>query len=466
MEVTLPVGHNYYEEKPAAEHELEALFSNDAKLVKRDLFEGMFELTTFNANLSKITITNVRSPRVEFEKEEKLILKLYSKQSNGDLRYYAQTGLFAGIIYHKGYRFNISSRYGKVFLRRMLNFANDIYVDSDVPASENKKDVNEFQFIIAYLFLHSLEKASVVGLPAAYRNKAERTYKFRGKVDMKSYLKNDIPFQGKVSTIIREHTYVQQIIDVLYQALKITESSFGTDINKNLLGIKQVLKENYSGKYITNSTLNLAKEHSVLLNPVFASYRTVLRYAEIIIHNYDLSTLKSSNQLSTAGFLFDISELFEVYLEKLLRLHMKDWTVSAQTELQIYSKMFYKRKMYPDIVLHHKKTDEVMVFDAKFRKMDYSRQDLDREDFYQIHTYMQFYGTRLLAGGLLYPLSRIADSARSHSPSLFGFSDLRSAFAVDGIHLNSNMCLAEIISQEQLFIGRLIQLTAASNKLS
>ena len=98
----------------------------------------------------------------------------------------------------------------------MLNYVNDIYVDNQDTLAKQSDDTNEFQNIIAYLFIQSLERASVLGLPKTYQTLSQHGHKVRGKIDVNAYLKNNMPFTGKITTSYREQIYVQEIIDVLY----------------------------------------------------------------------------------------------------------------------------------------------------------------------------------------------------------------------------------------------------------
>ena len=62
--------------------------------------------------------------------------------------------------------------------------------------------------------------------------------------------------------------------------------------------------------------------------------------------------------------------------------------------------------MIPDIVFQ--KDNEVLVWDAKYKRMKYDFYDYDRSDFFQIHTYINYYQKNfsVMAGGLLYPLTK------------------------------------------------------------
>ena len=115
--------------------------------------------------------------------------------------------------------------------------------------------------------------------------------------------------------------------------------------------------------------------------------------------------------------------------------------------------------MYPDLVLKHLESEKVIVLDAKFKKMRLKYLDLDRSDFYQIHTYMQYYGSSMLFGGLIYPLSIGHDLEKAYSESLFDNAYNSQRFIVDGIELHQsnleNMTIKQIIDSENQFLKRL-----------
>jgi len=65
--------------------------------------------------------------------------------------------------------------------------------------------------------------------------------------------------------------------------------------------------------------------------------------------------------------------------------------------------------------------------------------DLDRSDFFQIHTYMSYYqndGYDVVAGGLLYPMEITYDESKCLSESLFGKNN-EIKFIVDGLDLSN-----------------------------
>lgn len=462
MRISVPVNHNFYEEAPIQEADLGIFFNVKESGVKslRQIFSSVYELKLGAEQLKQVKVFNFKHNRFFDQDEERLILKLYSKEkAEQEKEYIIQTGLYAGVLFHKGCKINITTKYGDTFLKRMLNFVNDIYVDNEQIKAKKDETENQFFFIIAHLFIQSLEKAVVLGLPQQYQKHQERSHKVRGSIDFNNYLKRDIPFQGKLTTTFRERMYIQEIVDVLYLTLKKLESVFGKEIYSRLLGVSQLLKQQYSGRFANNETIQKAKTHQTINNPMYRGFKKVLEYAEIILLNKDLMPDNEKQDLVTAGYLFDIAELYELYLEKLLRRNFSEWFVSGQVEIPIYQKKFYRRSMFPDLIMTHKTNGKVIVFDAKFKKMELQNKDIDRADLHQIHSYSGYYQSNLIISGLIYPLSKKIDFEYSHTETLYGNNN-EVHFVIDGVFVFENQTMEELIENENEFIKRISNLTS------
>jgi 5-methylcytosine-specific restriction endonuclease McrBC regulatory subunit McrC len=466
MRISVPVNHNFYEEAPISESALSETFAVNNPGVKyiKQLFSSVYELKIGAEQLKQIKIFNFKSRHFPKPDEARLILKLYSKENSEQKKeYIVQTGLYAGILFYKGCKINITTTYGDAFLKRMLNFVNDIYIDNEQVNATKDEIENQFLFIIAYLFIQSLEKAAVLGLPQQYKKHQERSHKVRGSIDFNDFLKRDIPFQGKLTSTFRERMYVQDIIDVIYLALRKLEKIFGKEIHSRLLGLTQLLKQQYSGRFVTYETIQKAKTHQSINNPIYSGFKKVLEYAEIILLDKDLMPENDKQQLATTGYLFDIAELYELYLEKLLSRSFQDWTVSGQEEIPLYKLKFYKRSMFPDIVMKHRTNGKIVVFDAKFKKMDMMNKDVDRADLHQIHSYSGYYKHKLIASGLIYPLSKAINAAEAHSESLYGNDENEIKFIVDGIYVTASHSIKDIIENEAAFIERVSSVINCTN---
>lgn len=406
-----------------------------------------------------------------------LILSI-SKGMDG--KHIAKTENYVGKFTWDGLEVDIKSRFSDVFMMRMLNVVNDVFLDdaSSFSAKESK-NLDFSKFIIYYLFVQKLEKAFLLGLPKAYRSIQHHEMKLKGKIDINRFINHDIPFQGKISSVSREQKEIQEVIDVLHKAVTAIDKN-GESLTKNITHIKTHLKQHKSSQYVSNATIQKALTSKALQNPIFAPYKSVLEYAKLVIDGSNLEE-KTKGKDKTYGFLVNVAELFEIYITKLLQKEFPGWSVDSPSlkldDDDFGNSYLYNRKIIPDIVMQDNESNKVMVFDTKYKRMTFhknqhgSGDDIDRCDFFQINTYMNYYNNQskhhLIAGGLLYPMEAKFDQALCHSDNWFGNSNVK--FIVDGIDLvglkdsdKDEPIFANIERREKAFINglrRLLQTT-------
>lgn len=425
------------------------------------LNSSLITLKDVNKNQDKFVLMDFSCNKKQYFKRDDEQQLVFQLAKTIDDNYYVKTGLYAGVITISGITFCIMPKNIALF-KRMLNFANNIYVDKTEKNSEKSQEPSEFP-LFEYLFLTSLKKASVLGFPQEYSKVEYHDIRIHGNVDVNSYIKKDIPFIGKLSSKRNERHYVQSIVDVLSAALSVCHS----DIQKmfpNLSFISSELKAAASRIRPTLETIQKAKNHRSLQNPMFAPFRRTLDYAELILRKQNLISSdeeKSSNKIS--GYLLDVASLWELYLENLLRNNFQSegWTISAQEKLSLYEGTFFARDNYPDLVMRHK-DGRLVVLDAKFKKMNFAQDhygncDVDRTDLFQIQSYAGYYrekGENIILCGLIYPLSKDLDNKTYlYGP---GISDIN--FIIDGIYIGDEKNFIpdqELPEQESAFIERL-----------
>jgi 5-methylcytosine-specific restriction endonuclease McrBC regulatory subunit McrC len=392
--------------------------------------------------------------RIAEKNADDLILSILPQKEG----YCIQTGNYVGKIRHNGMEFEIGSRFSQVFLERMLSFANGLFLDDLKLEGDRAAGLDIARFVLFFVFTQQLEKALLLGLPKSYQSVNHREPVLRGRLDIAGIIRRDMPYVGKISSIGREQKEVQPIVDLLFRATAIIGKEQNANIfKKRLSNIHPHLKQLRSKTPVTGQTVYQAQSEKALQNPIFAPYKSVLKLAELIVKNEAVKEQKGAQE--TQGFLLNVAELFEVYITGLLRLHFFDWTIDSP-KIQLYSSQFYSRKIIPDIVMQ--KEDRVAVFDTKYKRMNMigTRQngmgDLDRNDFFQINTYMAYYrqkGKELLGGGLIYPLSRHHDPGQCFADR---WLDGEGWFAVDGIELDSaGDDMQKIKETEEAFIKRL-----------
>lgn len=391
------------------------------------------------------------APNVELQNRgnaEDLIIEV--APSNLDELPLITTGNFIGEFTYAGRSFSIGSRFSDVFLKRMLNFANDIYFDNvDALPLEKLNSTSSFsRLILRYLFVQSLEKAYLLGLPKAYTAIHDDSLSIKGRLNISRFIQQAIPFRGELPTTSREMVEVLDIVDTLFKALQIVERGLALESKKqtnadalgNVRHVIRHLREARSGKPFTNETLARAKRNKSLQNPMFAPYKNVLRYAEYIILTDSMQQSKSNADVNFSGFLVNVADLFEIYVTKLIKRSVPECKVHSP-EIVIHAGKFFERKIIPDIVVEDEKN--VLVFDTKYKRMDFigrSRHgmgDLDREDFFQINTYMAHFANQsektLIAGGLIYPIYNTSQKTLPEEDRWLQSANVR--FCVHGIRI-------------------------------
>ena len=434
--------------------------NNDKKVIGEKLEINLNDYQTKSLNNTFFSFFKDEE-KIKSKNEDDLIISIKKDGEN----YLAQTGNYVGKFVWQGLEIDIKSRFSNTFLERMLNFANDIFLD-DVSITDNKidKDFDISKYIICYMFVQNLEKAFLLGLPKAYKSIEHHEMKLKGKIDINKFIKYYIPFQGKISSVSREQKEIQEIIDVLYKAVKIIDNKNKAFL-KNISHIKTHLKQYKSNNYLSNDIINKALKSKALQNPIFAPYKKVLEYARFIINGNNIEE-KNDGKQETFGFIINVAELFEIYITKLLQKEFSDWYVESP-HLRLDEKFgktyLYSRKIIPDIVMT--KNKDVIVFDTKYKKMNFNYVkgngvDVDRNDFFQINTYMSYYQNQnynVKIGGLLYPIEKSFKENKDICHSQTWFGNLNSKFIVDGIDLsdlkedNENK-FASIVKREQKFI--------------
>ena len=363
-----------------------------------------------NLKHSLIGIVDYKTFRRKSDNDASAKRELIFRVDKTDDKYSIVAGKYCGFlsIPVKGNRckpvqLEISCGYSDRFFKRILDFCCGIYVN-DNPFGGEKAIRSIYSLLVQYMFLVSLRKTINNGLPKKYVINKGRGYGVKGNVDIESYINSDLQsFDKKLTNVFSERKEIQSIADVLYFALTCCKVS--NDVLPNLVVYRNYLHGLYSGVKPSRSIIRKALSEPKLKNSMYSSFRLPLKYAEILI-NHD--NITSGNSTQSSGFLVDASFLWEMYLYNLLRLHFHEWSIDSQAQISVYGEenVFYAKNNYPDIVMT--KDNKIVILDAKFKKMTFSRDDVDMDDFRQIHFYAYYYSVKnpdkKIYSALVYPV--------------------------------------------------------------
>ena len=392
---------------------------------------------------------------------------VYELAQKTDDSYYFKTGLYTGFLNintkGKHIRLEIDTGYSDTFFRRMLNVANNVFLDNTSSGAKNAKS-NSLSNLVSFMFLSRFKYAFSMGMPSEYKIVNEHGFNIKGKIDIKKYIQKDMFLGGALSYSYKERQYVQDVIDVLYLAMKTLKDS-GEINTADYEKYYRELRQMRSGKTVTRTVIRNIKNHRSLNNPLYNRYKTALYFAEMVLEMKEVFHEDKNSSPGFSGFLLDISQLWELYLENLLKKRFGDeYIISAQQELELYGDAFFQRTNRPDIVIETKDHVPVAVLDAKFKTMNFRYDDVDRNDMFQIHSYTGYYNELsklsenppLRFCALIYP-SRFDPDVQTKAP-LYGLNDAETQFAVEYIRVEDNYSFEDIEKSESAFLDRIEQL--------
>ena len=125
--------------------------------------------------------------------ESRLVYELAKTQeADGQYYYYFKTGLYTGFLYiktkdNKHIRLEIDTGYSDKFFRRMLNVANNVFLDNTSSGAKNAK-ANSLSNLVSFMFLSRFKYAFSMGMPSEYKIVNGHGYNVKGKIDLKKYI--------------------------------------------------------------------------------------------------------------------------------------------------------------------------------------------------------------------------------------------------------------------------------------
>lgn len=333
------------------------------------------------------------------------------------------------------YRVNIIPRFGNVFLFRILEeIFNVRFHQSFSELSTSNSSNHLIKKIIAFIWLQKLGNANKHGVPKKTETVLNTGYTIKGKINVRktiySYFKT-----GEIISQYSKKVVDPVIAQILSQAYRILNRDFGlTNLRGSESAIDAIHEFESSAKDFRY--LNTSQFDKIRYKDIYLPFKPVVDLSWELIKSKKLNSQQKDSKHEKQSFLIDIAELWEIYLRSLLKTHLgkSGWKVYSKS-LDSYSSMFYKRKIIPDIIAE--KGDDYIIWDAKYKRMNGSSLDIDRADFFQIHTYLQYFsGERnVLGGGLLYPTNFNKNVQEKYSNNLLNEFGQSSIFGIDGIDL-------------------------------
>lgn len=358
----------------------------------------------------------------------------------------------------KDYKIRIEPRFGQVQLFRMLE---EIY---NIRFSDSKSTLDkeiDYQLLIkrliAFMWLSMLAQANKHGLPRTTVLKVHKGTTIKGRLNLR---KSIIPYytENQVVSEYREKQPDQVVAKILYKAYEILRLEYGVAKIKQPNATRNAI-EQVKACLISDGSVSDYDYQSLKLKSIYASFKSIIDLSWDIIKKKEFGNKDSARD--GQSFFIDMAELWEIYLRSILkkRFISEGWIISSPNN-KVYQGKDYSRLIIPDIVM--KRGRDTLVFDAKYKQMNYRYFDYDRADFFQIHTYINYYQQKqnVIVGGLIYPLSEHFSKTRkdsNYTKTLYNEGTNKTRFIVDGIDF-SQINEENIYEEEMKFLNRISSL--------
>lgn len=366
------------------------------------------------------------------DKEDDMPFAQWLRDVNGDNDWKWFAGRWVGSVKTDEYTIEVRPRFGNLSLFVLLDEIFSINIFNNLSAEDVSNTDSLLQKLIPFIWAQKLGEANKYGIPHTTIDVLHKGLSVKGRLLIR---KSILPFfkQKEVISATREKQVDATICRIILQAYKLLNKNKVMNIRSKLSENAENALINFENAKILDTQVTLKQYNDIRYKSIYESWRGVVDFSWQIIQNHNFSQKESENSKGF-GMFVDMAEIWEMFLRSKLQKAFPDWDVSSP-EIDTYNETFFKRKIIPDIVM--KKGNDVMVFDAKWKRMEYRSEDVDRTDFFQIHTYIQYYhrkGYNVIAGGLLYPISLEEEKLKGSKTfaALHGI-DNNTTFIVDGI---------------------------------
>ena len=296
-----------------------------------------------------------------------------------------------------------------------------------------------FDFLL-YLFPYYLKKALAQGIFKKYRRFEYNDANIRGPIDVNRHIRQNIPFKGSVAYSAREHTYDNEVTQLVRHTIEYIRTK---EQGSTILNIDSDTKEGVNQVVMATQSYN-ARERQRVINqnlrpvshPYFSAYTELQTICLQILRHEELKYGTDDSQIY--GILFDGAWLWEEYLNTIFEENNLDITHAKNKTGDNGISLFKNgwKCYYPDFYKFVEGDKEgSFVFDAKYKRLGYdinpneqeflksNKISICREDLFQMITYMHVLPAAHCA--LLYPIepneaSQTAETIVSDSRELAG----------------------------------------------
>jgi len=338
--------------------------------------------------------------KIKDDKDAHYILR---KCENGGFKF----GNYIGRFTFERQEYVINSCFGKELEAELLKTIDSAFFSSGGSVAGASGDI-PMDYVLYASFISRLKLAKLSGFPSVYKKIPFRDYALHGSLNVKNFIKKDQPFTGKISSRKSSRVPDEVVAMVLLKAYDIL-------VRKNPefalydKEIRNFLLANANGEMKSIRDIDAALNSKSVMNELYKDYKIALQIARVIILQDSRYASKNAVRNLNFGYLLYTPNLFELYIERLIRSVLGEFGGKFRLETQ------YKipgSNLRPDFVIKDEKGEILAVLDAKYRHF-YNAYlgETDCKNLLQIKQYVEKAGSN--TGILIYAKSNVFNGSEN-----------------------------------------------------
>lgn len=410
----------------------------------------------FNDSTLEIIRLQSYSPKIQVECPVWYDIKSYEQKKWNQIVNECQffSSHYIGRFSHNGLSITVNPRFGNIF-SYLISYASNLYLP--LGSSEIAYNTrNNSYWLIALIWKAMLNKALTLGqIPKGYETIRKNQRSFRGRLIVNKHIQANLCDATKFYCSYKKLSMdnaINQTIRTAYALLKTRNVS-------SVISEFEAYDKYLESMGVKSSMFDTNEIEKIRYTRLSEPYKSVMEVSKTILSNYRAESSKGSGSRSDISYFIDIAELWELYLLRLLQNHLP-------SEYRVYSPNSNSgtnllegnlREIRPDILIE-KDGRVVMIIDAKYKNYyrfgRSSEQGVQRDDLYQMSTYLYHYGSQnnAIIGIFTSPVSCPENDVYTFSENLnhrIGLVNLNIADAdddVDRVHEEEKKYIATITS--------------------
>lgn len=267
----------------------------------------------------------------------------------------------------------------------------------------NIESDDSYYDLLAFLFPMYLNSAMEKGVYKEYVKRQYNDANVKGPISIARHIKTNTPFMGRIAYDTREFSFDNRLTQLIRHTIEKLNAEYSYDFSSDSLtrdNMQSIIHETPS--YSRMERFEVLSEN--VANPVrhgyYEEYYLLQKLCIQILNEEKIGFGHEDDEIY--GIIIDIAWLWEEYLNTLLRdqfIHPEN--KNSQYGISLFSDM--QRTVYPDFY----SKDKRVVLDAKYKMLDNSEKGINREDRYQIISYLHVLAAE--KAGLAFPSKMKSD---------------------------------------------------------